>query len=255
MKYLLCASVLFLSVATQAQTGIERYRTDSGFDFYMGAAVWYTNANGSINAPSINYTLALEEDDIGKNYNGVYFTAFEHPIRYLPDIRISHSKIKHEGEGTLTFISVFPIEGNIELSHTDITLYYSPYDGLGFVRVGLTARIFDGELYLNILPSGPASTSDLSTTLGLIYLNTGIHIPNTDLDIGLTINGGSLGDDSSADASLYLQHELPEGLGIQYGYRYFNTEIASKGSISAITIDINADFNIYGPFINFYYHF
>jgi outer membrane protein len=248
MKKVLAIALCLFSLGAQA-------REDSGYDFFIGAAGWYTAANGSINAPSISYTLELEEDDIEKNYNSVLFAAFEHPVKFLPDILISRNNIRHDGTGTLTYIATFPVEGTVELTHSDITLYYNVLDGMGFLDLGATARIFTGELYLNILPSGPSSTSDLSTTLGLLYVKTGINMPLKGLSMGLSLNGGERANNHSADASLYISYETPEGLGATYGYRYFNTEIYSEGTLGPLSIDIGADFNVFGPFINLYYHF
>lgn len=254
MKKVLWGILCLVCIKAQAESGFEHYRQESGYDFYIGASAWYTNAEGSIVAPSINYTLDLEKNDITQNYNSVIYTAFEHPVKFLPDILISHNNIKHDGTGTLTYVLSFPIEGSIKLTHSDITLYYHVLDGLGFLELGATARIFNGELYLNILPAGPSSTSDLSTTLGLLYVHTGINTPLDGLRAGLALNGGDNGDDRSADASLYLQYETPYGLGVTGGYRYFNTEIQSRGTLGPLTIDIGADFNVYGPFISMYYH-
>ncbi len=254
MKKVLFGALCLLSFGVQAESGFNRYRANSGYDFYIGASAWYTNANGSIDAPSIDYTLELEEPDINKNYNSFFYTVFEHPVKFLPDILLSHSNINHEGTGTLTYVLSFPIEGSIKLSHNDLTLYYNVLDGMGFLDLGITARNFNGELYLNILPSGPSSTSDLSTTLGLIYLNTGIKMPLSGLSMGLSMNGGDTGSDRSADANLYMEYETPYGLGVTGGYRYFNTDLHSKGTLGTLSIDIGADFNVYGPFISLYYH-
>lgn len=250
MKKVLIYSLLAFSFHTYAND-----ISDSGFDIYIGSSIWYTDANGGIEAPSIDYTLELKEENINKTYNGIYFFTFEHPLRYLPDIRLTQNNVDHKGKGSLVFITTFPIEGAIDLSHSDITFYYNVLDGMGFIDIGATARIFDGELYLKILPSGTGSTSDLSTTLGLFFLHTGINLPLSGLSMGLSLNAGDNGNDRSADGMFYMQYEIPQGLGVTGGYRYMNTDIASKGSIGPINIDINASFNIYGPSVSLYYHF
>lgn len=256
MRVFMAAGLFVLCATAYADTTAEP--GNDGFDFYFGMSVWYTNAEGSINVPDyFNYTINLEKSDIEKGINTVFYTGFEHPVRYLPDVLLSQSNIKQDGQGELNLASLtpLPIEGYINLNHTDLTLYYNVYSGTGFVDLGLTARSLNGELYLKLSSTGVSSSSDLSAVLGLLYLKTGINLPLDGASMGLALNAGDNGRERSADASLYMQYETDYGLGATYGYRYFNTDIESEGVIAGVTLKLHADFDVYGPFATIYYHY
>ena len=294
MKKLFVYCLLLLSPSVWAESGVEHFRRTSGFDFYMGISAWYTNAAGGFKSPDANqildyYSLEFSKNQTNGAFNGMIYTAFEHPIKYLPDIQLSYNSIRHTGDTnwiyslkTNPIYFIIPTSGKLDLSHSDMTFYYNVFSDThspvnGFIYLGATARHLSGSLTLNISNSiyiyqkitsqlsGPLTistsnkdyTSDLSTTLALLYLKTGMSLPSTGISMGIILNIGSLGDKSSNDASLYMQYEAPYGVGVTGGYRFQKTKIDAQASISQAypPVKIQADFDIEGPYLSIYYHF
>jgi|TARA_B100001964_G_C14223844_1_gene596654 outer membrane protein len=219
---------------------------------YGGVGYWNGSFGGDvISDQSVDDELNVDADD------GLHvYVGFEHPIPLIPNIKVSRTGIKDSGTGNAS--SDFSFAGNsftlsqtiattVDLTHTDVTLYYELID-IGFdLDLGITGRWLDGEVQID------SFREDVSVLIPLVYASARVGLPFSGLYVGADVNGIGLGSSSVSDYAVKLgwQKEnfiLPE-FGIEVGYRRFGIDG------DANDIDVDMDIHIDGVFVNLVGHF
>lgn len=219
---------------------------------YVGAGAWNVDFSGDVlNSVDVDRQLGISSDT---SYD--IYVAFEHPIPFVPNIRLARAGIKDSGKGTVT--TAFDFDGtafapndevgsNLDLTYTDLTLYYEIWDtGFDF-DLGLTARKFDGELTIN------TTTQSIDAYLPMVYVNARVNLPFSGFYLGATGNGLTFRDSSLTDYAVKLGWStesfiFPE-FGIEGGYRRFDLNADANDA------DVDVDVELSGPFINLVAHF
>ena len=227
---------------------------DSVIGIYAGASIWKTDADGGYEVPDYDgFNVEIEESK-GET-NSMAYVALEHPMPYLPNIRVMQTNISHEGNGQYSFtgLSSVSFEGEMELNHTDFTFYYEVLDNYLSLDLGLTARVFDGYLSIGFSDA----KSEIDSTLGMAFAKAQVELPLTGLGVGLELQGGDSGSEKGLDTNLFLQYESPIGIGIAGGYRSLDTQVDAKAKhpITKKTLGATVDFKIEGPYLSIFYHF
>jgi outer membrane protein len=233
-----------------------------GVAFSLGAYSWKTEASGGIKTPDVDFIdLSIDTFDTAKQNQSVYFLTFEHPIRFLPNIKLSYSDLRQNAyNGRYIYASnVFNIgQGAIDLSHTDITAYYNIVSSAIKLDLGATARFFDGEFALqNITLNGSQlnnTTSPLDNIIGLIYVKASAELPYG-FSVEAETNIGQYGDDEGFDATALLSYRSPIGLGVAGGYRSFQSTLNSKVQYEGFKTDLSMDLTFKGPMFYIFYSF
>lgn len=219
---------------------------------YVGAGYWNAGFDGDVVA---NVDLGRELQIDGDAGNSFY-VRFEHPLPILPNVRLARTGIKDSGQGVLgtnftfngqTFSASQAVTTEIDLTHTDVTLYYEIID-LGFdLDIGVTARLLEGEIAISPV------REDVSAVLPMIFLSAKVGLPFSGLYLGADANAIAYSGNSITDFAVKIGWEtenfiLPE-FGIEAGYRRFALE-ADEG-------DVDVDWNVAvdGVFINLTGHF
>ncbi|MEO2178119.1 MAG: TIGR04219 family outer membrane beta-barrel protein [bacterium] len=216
---------------------------------YGGVGYWDSESSGQI----IGQTIDLQ-DDLNLSNGGGYhlWIAFEHPVPVLPNIKIAHTNIEDSGDGTLTKDFEFQgimytvdqdVHTEIDLTHTDLTLYYELIDIAMDLDIGVTARWLDAEVNVQ----GVSDSVDI--VLPALYVSAKVGLPFTGTYFGGDVNYIGYGGDKLLDYTVKVGWEtenfiLPE-FGIELGYRSYGAEIDS------FDFDIEAD----GVFLNLTAHF
>jgi outer membrane protein len=219
---------------------------------YTGAGYWNASFSGDVIAGiSVENELNLDRD------NGTYvYIAFEHPIPLVPNIKLAHTTLKESAVGTLaqnfTFNSeVFSanqaIASEIDLTHTDVTLYYELVDIGMDLDVGITGRYFQGEVAVN------STREDLNVLVPMLYGHAKFGLPLTDAYFGGDLNYANYSGNQIADYAITVGWEtenfiLPE-IGIEAGYRSFSIDAGADD------LDVAVDTQIDGIFVNLAAHF
>ena len=165
-----------------------------GFD--AGVYVWQSETTGS--AGSID--AAGSDGD-----NTVTYFAFEHPVPFVPNVKLQISDMSVDGAGGKS----------IDLGHTDSTAYYEILDNFVSVDVGLTARAFDGSYNDGINPA--AAMTDTSY---LLYASAEVIVPITGLSVGMEMSKDiGLDDNGINDLKIRVRYEVLGGLGVELGQR------------------------------------
>ncbi|NVK37162.1 MAG: TIGR04219 family outer membrane beta-barrel protein [Gammaproteobacteria bacterium] len=232
-------------------------------DFYAGGYYWDQTVTGD--AGSTTSTADLEDDlnlDAG-GQNVVYF-AFEHPIPVVPNVKVKMTDMSSDGNGTLT--SNFSFGGQsysasenvateLDLTHTDYTLYWGLPLPIVTLDFGLTLRQFDGSMA--VASNTVNSSADLDVTVPMGYLKAGVDIPLTGLSLGGDINVISYGDSGITDYDLNMTYVLPVipllDVGITAGYRSFDLEI-NPDDFGGSDDDLSAKATVAGPYIGLSLH-
>ena len=219
---------------------------------YVGAGYWNAGFDGDVIADvDLDNELSID----GDSGNSLY-VRFEHPIPMLPNIRLARTDIEDSGTGTLstnfvfngqTFTPAQTVATSMDLTHTDLTLYYEVID-IGFdLDFGVTARHLDGKVSVG------SAEEDVSGVLPMLYAHGKFGLPFTGMYLGAEGNVISYSGNRVLDYALKVGWEtenfiLPE-FGIEAGYRRFGVD----GDAS--DIDVGVDVAVDGVFVNLTGHF
>lgn len=222
---------------------------------YAGAGQWQSDYSGQLGDPDFD----VDVSDLGMNEsdNNYFYVAFEHPIPLLPNARIQHTSISSQQTGRVeetfridgeTFTAGDEIDSDVDLTHTDFTLYYELLDNWVSLDLGVTLRQFDG--YVTAEGSFTEQTVDLDEALPMAYGKAQFDLPFTGLSAGAQGNFVSYDDNNLTDLSVNVAYSFVEtlalDLGVEVGYRQMNLEINE---------DVTADIDLKGPYAAVNLHF
>lgn len=219
---------------------------------HVGGGVWNSGFSGDIiDDVSLDDDLNIQ-GDIG-NY---FYVAFEHPVPLIPNIKIARTTLDDSGTGILS--SDFEFNGTnyvvsetvmteVDLSHTDFTLYYEVIDTGMDLDLGLTARYFNGDVGLN------GTRQDIDIVLPMLYARAKIGLPFTGTYLGGEGNIVAYSGNRLADLAVHVGWEtenfiFPE-FGVQLGYRRFTLDVSEDDA------DVAVDATVDGVFVNLTAHF
>ena len=237
---------------------------DTILGIYAGAGAWNTDIDGDING-DIDGDSNISTDQLGfdKSTNSFLYVALEHPVPFLPNVRLGVTDLTIDGSSIINETFTFQGEdyesntstrSEIDLSHTDLTFYYEILDNWITMDLGLTARSFDGSASItgNVDGSDNITESiDLDGTIPMIYGKAQLDLPFTGWHVAGTLNYIGYSDSKISDFEGkvgYQSNGLVFDVGVDIGYRTMNLDIQESG-------DLNADVSVDGPFAAITVHF
>src|SRR5690554_7417994 len=239
MKKLALVSAILIAAPLSANANLL-------FTVGAKASVWDAKPTGQIDD-----NASVESDGLNfKSENGRQLSVFfEHPVPFIPNVKLKRTDLDMDGSGELTKEITFAqenftvneqISSNIDISHTDATLYWGlplplPYIDIDF---GLTARMFDGDASVN------AKSVDLDITLPMAYGAVKVGSP-FGIYATADLNWIGFGDNKMTDLSAAVGYELPipiVDVGVEVGYRGINLQTDRKD------VDVAADLDTKGMF-------
>ena len=255
MKKLLSLSLLLgLSATSQA---------DLLFGIYGGAGVWNAGVDGEIGAG--DQPITASELGLDSNTNNVFYLAVEHPLPFIPNVRVQHTGVSSTGSANLqreftlediTFDANLDTQTEVDFSHTDLSLYYEVLDNYVSIDVGLTARLLDGFARVEATDPDNADNNiseevDLNVGLPLLYGRAQIDLPFTGWFLGGTINYISLADNTLSDIEARVGY-LSSGFGLDFGFEAGYRQIKLVADEAG---DLFADVTVDGPYAELIFHF
>ncbi|MFK7974745.1 MAG: TIGR04219 family outer membrane beta-barrel protein [Halioglobus sp.] len=174
----------------------------------------------------INFDSSFDVDDEA-DYQ-IYFS-IEHPVPVIPNLLVQHTRSSTEGNGVIgsTIFDGVELEGEVtgelQLTHTDATLYYEVLDNWLNLDLGLTARKFDANVELTSL-EGITASADADDILPLLYVRAQIDLPFTGWKIRASGNYVNYDGDSLSDMTGAVGWEVFAGLELELGYRLFDID-------------------------------
>lgn len=220
------------------------------WNYDISGTARYKTSN-SANDIDVNRDLGYDDGSAG-----YYYIAFEHPVPFLPNVRLTYTNLDEDSDGRLNQTVVFGnttffvnenVSSEFDLKQTDVTLYYSLLDTVANLDVGLTAKYIDGSATLSGALSGSENT-DISGWVPLAYAGVGVDLPLTGLSV--SADGSLVQYDGSKfyDFTLRASYQTPWFFGIDAGYRKLKLDLDDFDDSFA-----NVEFD--GPFVGAYLHF
>ena len=211
----------------------------------------------------------LEDDLYWSDEEDIMFKAyFEHPLPFIPNIKLAFSNLSHEGQGEVTDFTwggiEIPLQGDIatslDLDMYDLTLYYELLDNVVEVDAGLTLRYLEGNIAVNTLantssPFGSLSaevlseSTDFDTFVPMLYGKARFNIPSTDISLQLEANAISYDETTFYDYELSARYTLAMGLGLEGGYKAIHLDSDD------LTDGLKADIDFKGPYASIVWDF
>ncbi len=235
-------SLLFLSF----------YSSISSADFlgvYAGIGNWKPDFDGFFNNEGDDLTLSdLGIDDDSQSQ---FYIALEHPIPFLPNVRLNNTDLKSSGTGqvTATFSGTSftgDVSTDFDLSHRDYVIYYELLDNWVNLDFGLTARQFDG--FVSLSDATQTEREDFDGTLPLLYIKGRFDLSLTGLSLSAEMHYIGVDGNTISDIAFNVGYELSFGLGLEAGVRTFSLEVDDED-------DFTTDIEFSGSYINLTYHF
>lgn len=254
-KCCLWGTVTALSILTSASAC-----SDTLLGIYGGMGMWDVSLDGSMGVDEIPVTT--NELGIDSDSSNFFYVAFEHPIPLLPNVRLQHLTLKSTGNAVVnrnfTFNDMtFPANAatftNLELTQTDITLYYEVLDNWISLDLGLTAKVLDGFGRVLAEPEGLdviEEETSVEGALPMLYGMVRFDLPLTGFYAGGHLNYISYDNNSVSDIDVKVGWMFDSILdfGAELGYRQFSMELNDFD-------DANADLTYDGPYLNLAVHF
>ena len=218
--------------------------------FSVGAQYWNYDMDGKVRSPlAANDYVGI---DFANNNDANFYLTFEHPVPFVPNLRLQQNNIKSGGlipvsDPDFTQGQEVMVRGDIDLSHTDVTLYYELLDNWVNLDLGLSAKHFDGYTrfkYQAIIDD----ESDFDDWIPMVYADAQFDLPLTGLSAAATIEALSFDSNKVTDVELALKYQFKLGLGVGLGYRNLDVDLKNINSFkSDLTVD--------GFFLNGYFEF
>lgn len=230
-------------------------QADTLLGIYAGGQVWDTENTGNFGSGNGSQSFGFADEK-----QKSFYLAFEHPVPLLPNIKIRDNELSTQGMVTLSEDFTYNGEGytagtslasSVDLSHTDITLYYEIFDNdlLSF-DLGVTGKKVDGLLAVRDAQSENSLESDGWIPTGYAQLRVGI--PATPLTVYGLANAVSVDDSSVRDIEAGIEYRLIENLAVdlnlQLGYRDITIELDDLDGIYS-------DLQFKGPYLGLEVHF
>jgi len=257
MKKTLSAALFSFVIASASLFSAESYSVPL-IDVYVTVGEWQPDYSGDI---GINgNTATLEELGFDNDTHNSFTVLFKHPVPAIPNAKIRHSDISTSASGTLerslefndiTFSASEDVETDLDLTHTDFTLLYSPLNNWVQLDVGLTGRRFDAEGTITGSVSGKDSDT-FDEWVPMLYLGARVELPLTGWYADATLNtinydGNELSDLTAAVG--YAFDLTAVDVVAELGYRTFTFTLDDDDN------DIGVDLELDGLYFNLGFQF
>lgn len=227
-------------------------------DFNVMVGQWQPDYSGEIGKDNdtANFDdLGLRDDD-----HTMLSATLKYPVPGVPNIRFQHINMDTSARGTLTATLVIDdttysasenVETELDLTHTDLTFFYSPLNNWVKLDLGLTARYFDGGASVESTTTSTTESVEFDAWLPLVYGSARFDLPLTGLYVGAAFNGIGYDGNELTDltASIgYATGTLGVDLVTELGYRAFALEVDDiddfEGNIDADGFFLNIGFEL-----------
>jgi outer membrane protein len=250
-KLFATAALVGASAATQA---VPILKLD------VGAGAWMPDYSGEIG----NNLLDIDNLNLSDDTATMAYLDFDFPlVPLIPSIRIKHTELSTDGVGSFTetfdfadrtFDANAELSTDLDLTHTDYTLYYGLPEFYLDVDFGLTLRQFSGEgtVVGEVSTEGGTETQtdtvDLDVLIPMLFADVRLDLPLTGLYARAEGHALSIGDNSLTDFTAVIGYNFDAipllfDLELEAGYRSMDLELDAGDT------DLEADVSIRGPYI------
>jgi outer membrane protein len=223
--------------------------------FHASGGMFNYQVSGTIRDSSavqvdLKNDLALSDRKEASGY--VYI---EHPVPLIPNIRLGTTSLKMSGAGSLTatyngvsFSAA--VNSELDLSHTEVAVYYQIIDSFMDFDLGLNFKLFNGRATITDASTpGNTSTQKLEATVPMLYGAINIPLYGSGFSIGADLSVISYDNNSMSDLLMRVRYQTSYHLGVEAGVR--NLSLKYENTTDATY----ADLKINGPYLNLFLYF
>ena len=233
-------------------------QADTVLGVYAGAQGWNMATDGGFANDNNIQPFSFDDET-----QGAFYVAVEHPIPLFPNIKVRRTSLDTQGDVNLTqsfnfgdqlFTADTNVLTEIDVTHTDIILYYEFFDNNLFsFDFGLNGKYVEGDLITQDLgETTRLAAEDFSGIVPLLYSRVQIGVPSTGWGAYAEGSYLAIDDNTLYDYQVAVTYAIVESLaidvGIEFGYRSLRLEL---DDVDDITTDLDFD----GVFAGIEIHF
>jgi outer membrane protein len=204
-----------------------------GFSF--GTQYWGYDVEGNVKSSIVNNNTV----DINFNNNNDmnFYVLFEHPVPFLPNFKLQQNNIQSSGlipveDAGISNGELVLVRGDVDLSHTDLTLYYEVLDNWVNLDLGLSAKYFDGYMRFNY-ESEINDELDFDHLIPMLYVKAQFDLPFTGFSVAATAQALSFDSNKVTDIDLAMKYQSNFGLGADIGFRTLDVDLRNINSFKS----------------------
>ena len=237
--------VIGFVMASPACADILGARLSGGvFDYSVSGTV--RDDPSPANTFDVKNDLGWKDDKVAMGY--LYI---EHPLPIIPNIRLGTTSLKLGGTGTVTgtytyngttFTTSDAVESTLDLSHTEVALYYEVIDTVVDLDLGLNFKFFNGSATLVDKTNPATATTDYKQTVPMLYGAVTIPIPATGFKLAGDFTTISYKDSTFTDYLVRVRYDTDFMLGIELGYRSLHIDYQDTGANEYAKLDMKGPY-------------
>ncbi|WP_111641984.1 TIGR04219 family outer membrane beta-barrel protein [Marinimicrobium alkaliphilum] len=199
---------------------------------YGGAGIWQTEFSGDLGTSDTSIE-GLGYDDTN---NGYFYVGVEHFLPLIPNARIQRTNINDTSTAVLTsnftlnnetFQAGTEVATELDLSHTDVVIYYELLDNIVELDLGVALRKFGGYASAASVDVNQDERVDIDAWIPLAYAGAQVNLPMSGFYAGLDLYMISAGDNKISDYAAkvgYTFDFVAVDFGLELGYRDLTVE-------------------------------
>ena len=225
---------------------------DTIFGMDAGAGLWLAGPGGHIGGTAVD----VETLGLSRETNAFVYFALEHPIPLWPNLKLQHTRIASSGTGPLTrrfqlddveFSVGETVTTDLDLSHTDVVMYYELLDNVLSLDLGSTWRMFGGHARATGQSGNLSESVDIDAAIPMLYGRALLELPG---GFAVNVQGSLIGysGNSLQDLSAHIAYAYDSAvdIGVEAGFRRFALELDD---------DAETDVALSGPYVAVSVHF
>jgi len=220
----------------------------------LSGGIFDYSVSGTVRDSAVTSDTVDVKDTLGwKDDTGFMgYLYIEHPIPIIPNIRLGTTSLKLGGSGTVTtaftyngttYNSTDNVTSNLDLSHTELALYYEVIDTGIDLDLGLNFKFFTGNVNIVDTTTTQSATTDFKQTVPMLYGALTIPIPGTGFKFAGDISTISYKDSTFTDYLVRVRYETDFMLGVEVGYRSIHIDYQDTGANEYAKLDMK------GPYV------
>jgi outer membrane protein len=247
-------SVCFFSVSVRAEGLVPLVNVGVAVDTYAPTAT-----SGHINYTGSGYSSSTQMNSDPDRQ--VVLSAFlEHPIPVIPNVALRYTPVQLSSASAIVASSgsgfrTGTASTDLTLDQLDATLYYKmglPIFDVLNVKVGATAKVFNGTISTTQVTGGSttADKKSLTVPIPMAYLGVQVNIPRTQWALSADAHFVNYQNNAVHDITLKAEYRFKRlpGLKLHTGYRSVNVQIDDVS-------DVTADVKLNSAFVGLAYVF
>lgn len=241
-----CASLLALLAASSAQADFV--------GVYASADYWQYDGKADVAQTG----KSKSHFDFEQEQQASLSLSIEHPVPILPNIRVRYTALKGNDTAKVTQLEFHgaqfkqDVNLDVDLTSTDVVLYYEILDNVVSADVGIAAKVLKGNVIAKDTLGLKKETVNLNETVPMAYVSAGAKLPFTGLSVKAEVAGVSYSGSNLTDMQAEIKYNFISNpvidAGVKLGYRQM------KATLKDVQ-DTDANFDFKGPYAGLEMHF